>query len=136
MRSVSPQRLNKIDRLLKEAVQRALKEHNQIRREGPPLTVDIEMIGDRPSGEFDPIRPLVQRAIAATTYFHAEPELGTGSTNSNIPISRGVPAITIGRGGIGGGGHSKREWWLNKDGYLAIQRSLLILVAESGLAEN
>ena len=46
-----------------------------------------------------------------------EPRLTIGSTNSNIPISLGVPAVTIGRGGDGGKAHSLDEWWINKDGY-------------------
>ncbi len=135
MRSVSPERLMGIDALLQNAVERALQEHNARRRDGEALTVAMELVGERPSGKIDPAVPLVQRAIAATHYFAAEPALGTGSTNSNIPISRGLPAITIGRGGEGSGGHSLREWWLNKDGHIAIQNALLILVAEAGLAK-
>ena len=53
--------------------------------------------------------------------------------DSNIPISRGIPAITVSRGGLGDGGHSPDEWWLNQDGHVAMQIALLILVAEAGL---
>ena len=59
--------------------------------------------------------------------------LTIGSTDSNIPISLGLPAVTIGRGGVGGGAHSLDEWWLNKDGYKSIQLALLILLSESGI---
>ncbi len=134
MRSQSPDRLNEIDAILQKAVQRALAEQNRMRRHGPKLTVDVDKVGNRPSGEYDPESPLVQRAIAAIRFFNTEPELGTGSTDSNIPISLGIPAITIGRGGIDGGIHSITEWWMNRDGHLASQRALLILVAEAGLA--
>ncbi|MFQ5630258.1 MAG: M20/M25/M40 family metallo-hydrolase [bacterium] len=135
MRSVSIARLQGIDDLLQQAVQRALREENAVRRDGPALTVEVKMVGDRPSGALDPSLPLIQRAIAATQHFGTEPSLGTGSTDSNIPISLGIPAVTIGRGGQGSGGHSLHEWWLNKDGHLAIQRALLMLVAEAGLGE-
>ena len=57
-----------------------------------------------------------------------------GSTNANIPIAKGIPAVTIGRGGEGGWAHSLLEWWANKDGYKGTQYALLLLVAESGLA--
>ena len=133
MRSISPKRLNEIDALFKKAVQRALQEENRLRREGPELTADIKMVGDRPAGETEPSTPIIQRALAATNYFDIEPILKTSSTDSNIPISKGIPAITISRGGLGDGGHSPDEWWLNQDGHLAMQIALLILVAEAGL---
>ena len=58
--------------------------------------------------------------------------IGSGSTNSNIPFSRNIPAVTIGRGGSGKHGHSLNEWWLNEDGNLAIKNALLILVSQAG----
>jgi hypothetical protein len=53
--------------------------------------------------------------------------------NSNIPISLGIPSVTLGRGGKGGNGHSLYEWWYDEDGYKAIQVALLTLVAEAGI---
>jgi acetylornithine deacetylase/succinyl-diaminopimelate desuccinylase-like protein len=133
MRSESPVRLVGIDSIFQEAMQRAVREQNDRRLDGPPLTVDIEMIGDRPSGTLDPQAPIVQRAMSAARYLGVEPRLGVSSTDSNIPIALGRPAITIGRGGAGGGGHSPGEWWVNEDGYLAIQNALLVVLAEAGL---
>jgi hypothetical protein len=72
--------------------------------------------------------------MATTAYFDTEPSLGISSTDSNTPIAKGIPAVTIGRGGDGGGAHSLDEWWLNKDGHLAIQRALLLAVSEAGWA--
>jgi len=135
MRSVSPQRLDSMDVILKTAMQKALEEQNSIRREGRPLVLKVEEIGDRPSGELSPDLPLIQRAMAATQSFGIEPDLTRGSTNANIPISLGIPAVTIGRGGKGGWAHSLLEWWANEDGYKSIQLAMLLLVAESGLAE-
>jgi hypothetical protein len=77
----------------------------------------------------------VQRAIAATQFFGESPTLRRGSTDSNIPISLGIPAITIGSGGHAGAGHSLREWFINENGHLGIQRILLIAVSEAGLPE-
>ncbi len=134
MRSVSPASLGEIEAVFLAAMDRALEEENALRREGPPLTVDKDKIGDRPSGEMPASTPLVQRALASTTAFGGEGELARSSTDSNIPISLGVPAVTIGRGGDGGNGHSPDEWWRNEDGHLAIQRALLLLTAEAGLA--
>jgi acetylornithine deacetylase/succinyl-diaminopimelate desuccinylase-like protein len=135
MRSVSPERLVGVDALLQRSVREALEEANGLRRSGDELTVEIEMIGDRPSGEVAVDAPLVQHALAATRHFDLEPNLTVSSTNANIPIALGIPAITIGSGGAGNGGHSLNEWWVNDRGSLGVKRALLILAAEAGLTE-
>ncbi|MFD2936708.1 M20/M25/M40 family metallo-hydrolase [Spirosoma flavum] len=133
MRSESPEKLNEVDKLLQAAVQRALTEENGLKRQGPDLTVDVKKIGDRPSGKTDISAALVQRAIAVTKYLNVEPQLDVASTNANTPIALGIPAVTIGSGGIGGGEHALNEWWLNDKGYLGMQRILLVLLTEAGL---
>jgi tripeptide aminopeptidase len=135
MRSESPERLAAIDKLLQDAVQKALQQENQMKRLGPDLTVDVKLVGDRPSGVEDPSIPFVQRAIATASFLKASPSLGVGSTNSNIPISKGIPAVTIGSGGKSGGAHALGEWWLDDKGYVATQRALLLLLAESGVSK-
>jgi acetylornithine deacetylase/succinyl-diaminopimelate desuccinylase-like protein len=134
MRSESPERLAGIDSILQASIHAGLEEQNKLRRHGDALTVTVEMIGDRPSGVGDPNSPLVSRAAASARLLGSAPSLGVGSTDSNIPISLGITAITIGRGGAGSGGHSLREWWMNEDGHLAIQNALTIAVAEAKLA--
>tara|TARA_B100000780_G_scaffold204933_1_gene145587 strand:- start:3444 stop:4727 length:1284 start_codon:yes stop_codon:yes gene_type:complete len=132
IRSIEPSRLDVMQELLYDAVNDALKKQNKIKRKGESLTVIIDKIGNRPSGELDPNLPLIQRALAATKYFKEIPRLTRGSTDSNIPISLGIPSVTIGRGGIGGNAHSLNEWWYNKEGYKSIQLALLLLLAEAG----
>jgi len=134
MRSLSPASLDRIEGVFLAAMQRGLDEENALRREGVSLTIDNDKIGDRPSGEGDPSSPLVQRALATTALFGVEGVLGRSSTDSNIPISLGVPAVTIGKGGAGGAGHAPEEFWINRDAYVAVQRALLLVVAEAGLA--
>ncbi len=126
--------LDRLEAALRSAMVRAVEEENALKRRGEPLTVEVDRIGMRPSGELDPGTPLVQRAIAANAFFGTDGRLSRSSTNSNIPIALGVPAVTIGRGGEGGENHSPTEWWINRDGHLAIQRALLLVVAEAGLA--
>jgi acetylornithine deacetylase/succinyl-diaminopimelate desuccinylase-like protein len=134
MRSESPASLDRIDAAFRDAMARALEEENALRREGPPIELHLDRIGERPSGEIPDDAPLVQRALASLAFMGGEPSLARSSTDSNIPISLGVPAVTIGRGGEGGGGHSPGEWWINRDGHLAIQAALLLLVSEAELA--
>src|SRR5699024_10427252 len=133
MRSLSQKRLKEIDSIFHEAIKAGLEKQNQLRRFGPPLTVDIQMVGNRPSGATDPSSPLVQRAMAAALHFGKEPTLGTSSTDSNIPISKDIPAITIGGGGVSGESHSLHEWFVNKNGYQGIQRAFLIIAAQAGV---
>jgi len=133
IRSIEPNRLNNMEEILYNSMQEALKEQNEMKRSGPDLTLTINKIGNRPSGIVEESVPLIQKTIAATQYMGVEPRLTIGSTDSNIPISLGVPAVTIGRGGDGGGAHSLDEWWINKEGYKSIQLALLILLSESGI---
>ncbi|WP_419164993.1 M20/M25/M40 family metallo-hydrolase [Candidatus Palauibacter sp.] len=135
MRSVSEESLARIDAAFRDAMRRALAEENALRRDGPEIELDLDQIGDRPSGEVADDHPLVQRASEVVRLFGGEPQLARSSTDSNIPIALGIPAVTIGSGGIGSGAHSPGEWWINRDGHLAIQAGLLLLVSEAGLAE-
>ncbi len=134
MRSIDPDRLQGIGELFRETMHESLDRYNARHDEGPHLTVELDRVGDRPSGEIPPNEPLIQRAMAAAAWFGGEPSLERSSTDSNVPISLGIPAATVGRGGAGGGAHSLDEWWLNEDGHIAIQRTLLLVVAEAGLA--
>ncbi|MGH7457699.1 MAG: M20/M25/M40 family metallo-hydrolase [Longimicrobiaceae bacterium] len=136
MRSIDHPRLLEIDSLFNAVVPAAVAEQNELRRSGEPLTVEVELVGDRPSGVIELSAPLIQRALAVVEHFGWEPELGISSTDANVPISLGVPAATVGRGGVGEGTHSLDEWWLNQDGHLAIQRTLLLVLAQAGLAEG
>jgi acetylornithine deacetylase/succinyl-diaminopimelate desuccinylase-like protein len=131
IRSLDPKRLDAMEALLQTAVQKALVQQNNTKRQGPDLSVEIDKIGNRPSGELSDQLPLVQRKLAATIACGTKPYLTRGSTNSNIPIAKGIPAVTIGRGGDGGKAHSLDEWWINKEGYKAIQLALLILLLEA-----
>jgi acetylornithine deacetylase/succinyl-diaminopimelate desuccinylase-like protein len=133
MRSVSPESLVRIEQAFIDAMNRGLGGENDLRREGPALKVDLDRIGDRPSGELPPSTPVIQRALAATAQFDVAGTLGRSSTNSNLPIALGIAAVTLSRGGVGGNGHARSEWWINEDGYLGIQRALLVVAAEAGL---
>lgn len=135
MRSVEPERLKEIDEIFNASMKKGLEEYNKEVKKGPPLTMDVEVIGLRPSGVQKDELPVIQRSMAAAKYFGAEPSISPSSTNSNIPISLGIPSITIGRGGVGGGAHSLHEWWMNKDGAEAIKFALLLTVAEAGMAK-
>lgn len=117
-------------RAVDRAARHALEDENARRAEDTaPLTMSIESIGHRPSGETSVVDPLVRSAIAATRLVGRSPELALASTDANVPIGLGVPAIAIGAGGRGGDAHTPREWYDNTHGPLGVARALTIAVA-------
>lgn len=134
MRSESPVALDEIDEIFRRTMQEGIDAENADRARGDELVLVLDKIGDRPSGEVAEEAPIVQRAIAATNLLGGFPALGRSSTDSNVPIALGIPAITIGGGGTGGGSHSLDEYFVNQEGPEGIQRALLILLAQAGLS--
>ena len=111
MRSESPAELEKLSETFIGLMHEAADEENRARSttEGR-ITVDVSLIGDRPSGETPPGSDLVQVASAVVRAMGMTPRLRIGSTDSNIPISLGIPAITIDSGGRGDRAHALDEW--------------------------
>ena len=133
MRSLSPEKLKVMEQILLREMQRGLNDYNSGVVKGEKLSMIAEKIGERPSGDQGDGLALIQKAAAVIEHFGYKTSVGAGSTNSNIPISLGIPSITIGRGGIGGAAHSLDEWWINQNGAEAIQFGLLMLLEEAGL---
>jgi acetylornithine deacetylase/succinyl-diaminopimelate desuccinylase-like protein len=134
LRSTSPRALEKYDAEIRAIATRAAHEENESRAPGTqPLRHAIEVIGDRPCGETPAEHPLVRSAVEATTLSGRDAELATASTDANVPISLGIPAIAIGAGGRGGDAHTPGEWYDNVDGWLGVARALTIVVSSAGL---
>ena len=136
MRSDTRVRLDAIDSIFHVSMVAALNEQNAQRTVRSELTLEARLVGDRPSGTTAATTPLVQRALAVTRSLGLTPRLDKSSTDANVPISRGVPAITIGRGGIGGNAHSPEEFWVNVQSTRAIRRVLYLALAEAGLSSR
>lgn len=135
LRSAGPQTLPHIEESLFAAVRAAEEEENTRRGPGTSaLTSAVEIIGDRPGGETAADHPLVAAAIEITRLIGRDPALGAASTDANVPISLGIPAVAIGAGGRGGDAHTESEWYENTDGVRGLERALGITLAASGLA--
>jgi acetylornithine deacetylase/succinyl-diaminopimelate desuccinylase-like protein len=93
-----------------------------------PPKLHIETIGNRPAAALPDDSPLLHtlRAVDRHLTLRTEPRLG--STDANIPLSRGVPAIAIGGGGLGGGIHTLQEWYDPTGREAALRRILLTLL--------
>jgi acetylornithine deacetylase/succinyl-diaminopimelate desuccinylase-like protein len=135
MRSVNCGELERVDEQFLTIVREAVDEENAARstREGS-ITADPKLIGDRPCGATAMDAPIVQATTAAVTAFGLTPSYGISSTDSNIPMSLGIPAVTIGRG-PGGRAHSLDEWTIvdPKADVQAVKVALTIILAVSGL---
>ncbi len=130
VRATSEHALTRADHHLRAIVRRAAADENQRTDRGDTqLRADVQLLGERPAGHLEPDHPLVALAMAATRAHGRDPLGAVASTDANIPLSRGVPAITIGGGGLGGGAHTADEWYENVDGAIGIARALSILYA-------
>ena len=137
LRSASATELLKLDAFFRRAVREAVDEENARRRVGTePLTVATNLLGERPSGETPANDPLVQLAVAATEAVGTNPRLDIASTDSNFPISIGVPAITLGAGGTAANSHTLEEWFDPRDRAVALKRALLVILGTVGVRER
>ena len=129
MRSSDKDSLETINAKYKLAVQEAVDEENKRFKGRGPVTVDNEVVGYRPAGSTPADAAIVKTAIAVTKLFGAAGNLGEGSTDSNVPMNLGIPAITIGGGGRGSSSHALDESFDTKDSYLGTQRAIVLAVA-------
>jgi acetylornithine deacetylase/succinyl-diaminopimelate desuccinylase-like protein len=139
MRSESPVELAKVDAKIQKILKQALDAENA-RWPGPraaaaKLTLVIDTIGIRPTGGQADAAPIVQTALNAAKTLGFASRTGASSTDANIPISLGIPAITIGGGGQGGGAHALSEWYVDTPtSYLGPQWAALLVSALAGVA--
>jgi len=112
---------------------------NQLRRSAAEATREsgveckIEMMGERPSGTTASNSTLVETAFEVTRRFGVEPQADVGSTDANIPISLGLPAIAIGAGGSSGNVHTPEEWFDPWQRDRGIQRLLALIAVLAGM---
>jgi tripeptide aminopeptidase len=133
MRSVGMPQLLDLEAAALNAIRDAAAEENA-RWGSNKIAVGIEPVGDRPAGSQPADAIIIQAAMLAVRAVGLEPALDEpGSTDSNIPISLGIPAVTVGRGGKNGDVHSIDEWFDPKDAYLGPQKNLLMLLVLVGV---
>jgi tripeptide aminopeptidase len=113
----------------KQAVNGALEEENNRWHDKGKLTLSLEQVGYRPAGHTDPSSPIVRSAFAVNKALGLpEPTLDASSSDSNVPMNLGIPAITIGGGGKDQGAHSPQESFDPQDSWIGTQRALLLTV--------
>jgi acetylornithine deacetylase/succinyl-diaminopimelate desuccinylase-like protein len=135
LRSTNEAQLTQLEEFFLRETQQAIQAENALRAaSGHSLGADIKLIGHRPSGELSRLSHLVKLALEASQAVGIKPVLNCASTDANIPISLGIPAITLGAGGRGGDAHRLTEWYEPLGRELGYQRALLLIVALVGMA--
>jgi tripeptide aminopeptidase len=129
MRSSDPASLASVDANFHKAVDAAVVEENE--RWGAPrmITVTNELVGDRPAGSTPEDAPIVQTTLAVNRALGFAATLGEGSTDSNLPMSLKIPAVTIGGGGRGTGAHALEETYDTTNSWQGTTRAVLLTIA-------
>lgn len=124
-RCEQPSRLDDLERRIRDRVARAA--------DGSGVTIDVEIVGDRPAGTTEPDSVLVRAAMEATRAIGHRPVLALSSTDANVPMREGIPAITIGGGGTAGLAHTTDEWFRNVHGSRGVVRALYTVLIAAGV---
>lgn len=147
MRSVSATELDKVDALFRTAIDDAVRDENafwtknatnpiaRLTNTRNPVTATVERVGERPTGRVDDNAPILLAVRRANAALGITDRFEPGSTDSNIAISLGIPAVTIRSGGKSLGAHSLHEQFDSTDSHLGTQRAFLALLEIAGLAD-
>jgi acetylornithine deacetylase/succinyl-diaminopimelate desuccinylase-like protein len=134
MRSSQREAMLDLERAVLGLVESAVADENS-RWESDKISFEVESVGDRPAGVTPENAIIVQaarRAVAAVVGKN-DTQLVVSSTDANIAMSRGIPAVTIGGGGEGGDAHTTGEWYRPTESHLGPQSALLLVLALAGL---
>lgn len=130
LRSDGPAELDKLELKFFEAVRLAGEEENSKHiKSGLQVKPDTELVSNRPAGQTAEANPLVQAAQWASRATGHTPRLAFSSTDSNFPISLGIPAVTLGGGGRSDNAHSLDEWFEPEGAWKGPQMVLLTVLA-------
>lgn len=134
VRSNSHAELVKFVERVMAAIHEAVAEENQRWNAKAQISVDIKQVGDRPAGSIPADAKMVHAARAALTAVGAQARsMEASSTDANLPISLGIPAITLSSSGQAGGSHSLGEWYSPVNNTLGVQNILLLSLLLAGV---
>jgi len=127
LRSQDGPKIDELADALAAAVDRALQHENQ-RAAGAKLTARVKEIGSRPAGRLPDDAPMLEFLRAIDAHLGIRGRTDCASTDANIPLSLGLPALSLGVGGQGGGAHTPFEWYDPEGRDLGLKRILLLAV--------
>jgi acetylornithine deacetylase/succinyl-diaminopimelate desuccinylase-like protein len=136
IRSENLARLEELSAILTGCVERAVEVENE-RASGGRVSARITDIGTRPGGKLPDDAAILNTLRAVDAHLAIRAQVDCASTDANIPLSMGIPAVAIGAGGQGGGAHTPGEWYNPEGRDLGLRRILLalhLLLHQSGPA--
>lgn len=128
LRSEEPALLEELASLLTVSVERSLESGNRSIRNSK-LSAKVRELGSRPGGRLPDHSPLLRIIQAVDSYLSIRSRVDCASTDANVPLSMGLPAVSVGTGGQGGGAHTAQEWYSPEGREQGLRRILLILAA-------
>jgi tripeptide aminopeptidase len=129
MRSADPAALKAVDTKFHAALKEAVEEENARWKGRGAVSVSAELVGVRPAGQTPKESAIVQTALGVSRALNIPEVLREGSTDSNVPMNLGIPAITISGGGNGSGAHALGETLDTTDSWRGTERAVLLVVA-------
>ena len=129
MRSIDPGSLKAVDADFHMSIDQALAAENARWSDNGRITVEKRLVGDRPAGQTSASSPIVQAALSVSKALGLTSRLDEGSTDANIAMSVGIPAITVDGGGRGTGAHALEETFDTTDSWQGTQRAVLLAIA-------
>ena len=128
LRSGDMASLRTLEKQFRQAVNDAVTQENA-RWNSSALTVSIDTVGMRPAGRLPSSAPIVQAAISVSKALNLPLSFSEGSTDANLPLSLGIPSVTIDAGGRGSGAHTENETYDATDAWKGTQRAILLTIA-------
>ena len=134
MRSNSAVELKKLEDRIMVLAREAADDENKRWDKKDVIKVDFKLVGDRPAGAGQADSPMVHAARRSVATVGGEVRsIAASSTDSNLSISLGIPAVTLGAGGVGGGSHGPGEWFSPVNAWLGPQSTLLTVLSLVGV---
>ncbi|MFJ6412757.1 M20/M25/M40 family metallo-hydrolase [Terribacillus saccharophilus] len=137
LRSVSSDALAELEANALAIIEEAAQAEGEARQQPGSISVTTEVVGDRPAGSQPKDAPIRHIALQAAEVLGIEVEREEPlSTDANVPISLGIPALTLGGGGNSGGHHTLEEFFDPTDAFYGPQRILLALLGMVGIKDS
>ena len=142
IRSEQEKEIGRVETALRDAIRAGIQEEmdsSKVRgiasADGGGLDMQSRALGVRPGGELPANSPLLQSVTEADRFLGNRSRTERSSTDANVPLSMGIPAIAMGGGGRAGGAHTSGEWYDPEGRELGLQRILLTLLGTAGIEQ-
>jgi tripeptide aminopeptidase len=134
LRSEQEAQVKIMEAALRDAVDAGIKEEMSAARvNNDPLKVSVRSLGSRPAGKLPDDSPLLDTFRSVDVFLSNRSRLERSSTDANIPLSLGIPAVSVGGGGKGGGSHTLTEWYDATGRETGLKRLFLTTVSLAGV---